>query len=245
MTVANDLKTLFQLQALQNLSPGAASISNDNSTNSTNFLPYIVMELAALGVNPKSTATTSTASLPTTTLPQRITTLPSSNQTSTTPSLPAATGGFGYKSYNDMTFGIFTKSYESKYDDIINEMGKKYNVDPKLLKCIIKQESDFNSNSLSSAGAAGLMQQMPANAQEYNVTDRFDPSQSIAAGAQEIKKNLKRYNGNLSLALAAYNAGPGNVDKYGGVPPFSETQNYVKQIFKTYYGSSNLSTSFS
>jgi membrane-bound lytic murein transglycosylase B len=124
---------------------------------------------------------------------------------------------------------------KSDYDDIINEMANKYDVDSKLIKSIIKHESGFNANAVSHAGAKGLMQIMPSNFDSYGITNPVDPKQNIEAGTRMIKSNLRKYNGNVELALAAYNAGGGNVKKYGGIPPFKETQNYIRKVTESYY----------
>lgn len=114
--------------------------------------------------------------------------------------------------------------------DIFQEAADTYNVDVNLLAAMAKQESDFDADSTSSSGACGIMQLMPDTAKELGVTDAYDPYQNIMGGAKYISQLLQRYNGDTTLALAAYNAGSGNVAKYGGVPPFAETQDYIRKI---------------
>jgi soluble lytic murein transglycosylase-like protein len=112
----------------------------------------------------------------------------------------------------------------------ITAAAKKYGVDPALLAGLVKQESNFNPNAHSGVGAKGLTQLMDSTARGLGVKDPFDPAQSLDGGAKFLSGLLKQFHGDQSLALAAYNAGPGAVQKYGGIPPYQETQRYVPQV---------------
>ena len=113
---------------------------------------------------------------------------------------------------------------------IFQKAADTYGVSVSLLTAMAKQESNFQANATSKSGAMGIMQLMPSTASYFGCTDPYDPEQNIMAGAKYISELLNKYNGDTSLALAAYNAGSGNVAKYGGIPPFKETQNYVAKI---------------
>jgi len=122
--------------------------------------------------------------------------------------------------------------FKSKFDKLIVEAAKKFDVDAALVSAVIKAESDFNSREISNKGARGLMQLMPSTAERFGVTDSFDPVANIYAGVRYLRWLLKTFNGNADLAVAAYNAGEGNVWKYNGVPPFRETITYINRIAK-------------
>lgn len=128
---------------------------------------------------------------------------------------------------NDTNNGI---TAPENMESIFKEASAAYGISEQLLKAVAKAESDFNPNCTSNAGAMGVMQLMPSTAKELGVTDAYDVRQNIMGGAKLLSQLLSKYNGDTSLALAAYNAGSGNVDKYGGIPPFKETQNYVSKI---------------
>ena len=118
----------------------------------------------------------------------------------------------------------------------IKEIASEFRVDPKLVKAVIRNGSCFDRTATSSAGAEGLMQLMPATAKSLGVTDSYQPQQNIRGGVEYLSGLVTRYHNNLTLALAAYNAGPGAVAKYDGVPPYPETQKYVKRVMKSYRG---------
>lgn len=122
----------------------------------------------------------------------------------------------------------------TKFDNIIEEKAYKYQVDPKLVKSIIKVESNFNPKAISPKGAMGLMQLIGSTAREMEVKDAFDPQENIEGGVRYLKYLLKEFNQNIPLALAAYNAGPQRVKEFQGIPNIKETQNYVREVLNLY-----------
>ena len=121
-------------------------------------------------------------------------------------------------------------SKENRYDYLITEAAQKYDVDVDLIRAVIRAESNFNPRASSPVGAQGLMQLMPALQTDFGIKDAFDPRQNVMGGVRYLRKLLDMHGGNVALALASYNAGPGNVARYGGIPPFRETRGYVKKI---------------
>ncbi len=136
--------------------------------------------------------------------------------------------------YTNPNVNITKHTTKDQIISMIETTSEKYGVDSKLIKALVQQESGYNPNAKSKAGALGLMQLMPATAEGLGVKDPMDPQQNIEGGVKYVKSMLDRFNGNIILALAAYNAGPNAVKKYDGVPPYKETQNYVRNILKNY-----------
>ncbi len=124
---------------------------------------------------------------------------------------------------------------KNAFDHIIQQAAQRHGISSGLIKAVMHTESGFNVNARSPVGAQGLMQLMPATAKRFQVSNAYDPYENIMAGAKYLAWLLKRFNGNTSLALAGYNAGEGNVAKYGGIPPFRETQDYVRRVTSRYH----------
>jgi soluble lytic murein transglycosylase-like protein len=142
--------------------------------------------------------------------------------------LQAASGANSTTPVSYQAPGDSTQS--SSYDSLIEQAAQRYGVEPALLHGLIEQESGFDPNAQSSAGAAGLTQLMPGTASSMGVANPLDPTESIEGGARYLSQLMTQFGGNTADALAAYNAGPGAVQQYGGVPPYSETQSYVAKV---------------
>lgn len=142
-----------------------------------------------------------------------------------------------YKNWGTSEKSVLPKysKNRSRFDALILNAANRHRIDPALMKAIMHTESGFNPNAKSPVGAQGLMQLMPATAKRFGVKNAWNPSQNIEGSAKYLKYLTKRFKGNTSLILAGYNAGEGNVDKYGGIPPFKETRNYVKRVTSRYY----------
>jgi soluble lytic murein transglycosylase-like protein len=120
--------------------------------------------------------------------------------------------------------------------ELVDRVSREHGLDPKLVDAVVRVESNYNPSAVSRKGAMGLMQLMPATADRLGVDDPFDPEQNVRGGVREFARLVDRYRGNLQLALAAYNAGEGAVARYSGIPPYSETRNYVSRILSLYTG---------
>jgi soluble lytic murein transglycosylase-like protein len=128
------------------------------------------------------------------------------------------------------TIGSRVSKSTGRYDRLIREAANRHGVDYKLVKAVIHAESAFNHRAVSSKGAQGLMQLMPATARGLRVSNPFDPRDNVDGGTRYLKQMLRRYRNDISLCLAAYNAGPGSVARFGGVPPYRETQSYIRKV---------------
>ncbi len=144
---------------------------------------------------------------------------------------------FASKPYTPLPNMVSLQSNGDKrlqWHGVINTLGQKYNLDPLLIHAVVNQESGYQPQAVSRSGAVGMMQLMPSTAKGLGVTNPYDPLQNMEGGVKYLKLQLERFGGNVALALAAYNAGPNAVAKHGGIPPYQETQNYVRSILTNY-----------
>lgn len=219
-------QTLLELEALQQFRSSFGGMNRAVSVTSTNFAELLENQLQQLSSPGFQTGTNELQNFQTNGIHSSV----SIRNSIDAIMQPQLEKGF----FQTAASSLEGMEYPEKFEPMIQKAAHKYGVDPALIRSVILHESGFNPLSQSSAGALGLMQLMPGTARSLGVENPLNPVENIDGGTKYLKEMIERYNGNKALALAAYNAGPGNVDKYNGIPPFTETQNYIRKVLHTY-----------
>jgi hypothetical protein len=224
------LKAMLELKAFQSF--GSSSEEQNNSNMFTDLLTQLLgdEEPNSFTSDPSKLGSSDVSLVNDLTLPEI-----SNTVTPMVPGLKAGNNSLGWIGKVPLSNVPAAGQISSKkYDDIIEKASRLYQVPAKLIRSVIQHESSFNPNAVSRTGASGLMQLMPGTARAMGAENTLDPEQNILAGTKYLRQLMDKYDENIHYTLAAYNAGPGNVDKYGGIPPFKETQNYVRKVASSF-----------